>query len=133
MRELKKKFKRDVVFEYEVAGRVLRVHDDATFDRAMALAERSDNRLFVVIQDAAWKVAQAEDEEPDEPDLEEEVANHFPSYRPWSLDQGIADIAEKNRRENARNPQCLLRACSRLGPLCSSRPFLPHPLPTTHL
>lgn len=73
MRELKRLFKRDVVFEYEVAGRVIRVHDDATFDRAMALAEASGNRLFVVIQEAAWKIAQDEEEEPDEPDPEEEV------------------------------------------------------------
>ena len=75
LRQLKRDFKRDVIFEYEVAGRVCRVHDDATFDRAMALAERSGNKLFVVIQDAVWKTAPEEVVEQEEPEPEEQVSS----------------------------------------------------------
>ena len=74
LRQLKRDFKRDVIFEYEVAGRVCRVHDDSTFDRAMALAEASGNKLFVVIQDAVWKTAPEEEVEPEEPEPEEQVS-----------------------------------------------------------
>ena len=73
LRQLRRDFKRDVVFEYEVAGRVCRVHDDSTFDRAIALAEASGNKLFVVIQDAVWKTAPEEEVEPEEPEPEEQV------------------------------------------------------------
>ncbi len=73
LRQLKRDFKRDVIFEYEVAGRVCRVHDDSTFDRAMALAEASGNKLFVVIQDAVWETAPEEEVEPEEPEPEEQV------------------------------------------------------------
>ena len=69
---LKEKFKRDVIFEYEVGGRVLRVQDDGSFDRAMALAEGSGNRLYVVIQQAVWAEPVMEEIEPDEPEPEEE-------------------------------------------------------------
>eukprot|EP00291_Cryptomonas_curvata_P011867 CAMPEP_0172190464 /NCGR_PEP_ID=MMETSP1050-20130122/23130_1 /TAXON_ID=233186 /ORGANISM="Cryptomonas curvata, Strain CCAP979/52" /LENGTH=260 /DNA_ID=CAMNT_0012865345 /DNA_START=66 /DNA_END=845 /DNA_ORIENTATION=+ len=86
LRQLKRDFKRDVIFEYEVAGRVCRVHDDSTFDRAMALAEASGNKLFVVIQDAVWKTAPEEEVEPEEPEPEEQkimitCANRM-SYHP---------------------------------------------------
>lgn len=74
LRQLKRDFKRDVIFEYEVAGRVCRVHDDATFDRAMALAERSGNKLYVVIQDAVWKTAPEEEVEQEEPEPEEQAS-----------------------------------------------------------
>jgi hypothetical protein len=77
LRALKHKFKKDVIFEYEVAGRVCRVHDDSTFDRAMALAERSDGKLYVVIQDAVWKIAPEEEVEQEEPEPEEQASIHL--------------------------------------------------------
>ena len=72
LRNLKAAFKRHVIFEYEVGGRVIRVQDDQSFDRAMALAEASENKLFVVIQQAVWAEALLEEGEPDEPEPEEE-------------------------------------------------------------
>ena len=70
--KLKETFKRDVIFEYEVAGRILRVQDDSSFDRAMALAEGSDNKLYVVIQVAVWAEPPVEEVEPEEPEPEEQ-------------------------------------------------------------
>lgn len=72
LRKLKAQFKRDVIFEYEVNGRVIRVHDDESFDRAVALAEGSKNILYCVIQQAAWKENPVEEPEPDEPEPPEE-------------------------------------------------------------
>lgn len=73
LRDLKSEFKRDVIFEYEVGGRVIRVQDDSSFDRAMALAEGSGNKLYVVIQQAVWAEPVLEEVEPDEPEPEEEA------------------------------------------------------------
>jgi len=72
LQKLKEAFKRDVIFEYEVGGRVLRVQDDGSFDRAMALAEGSGNKLYVVIQQAVWAEPVMEEIEPEEPEPEEE-------------------------------------------------------------
>eukprot|EP00960_Hanusia_phi_P023650 698258-Hanusia_phi.AAC.1 len=44
--KLKRAFKRDVTFEYEVDGRIVRVQDDEAFDRAMELAESSGGKLY---------------------------------------------------------------------------------------
>lgn len=54
LRKLKEEFKRDVIFDYELHGRVMRVHDDEGFDRAMAVAERGGNVLYAVVQQAVW-------------------------------------------------------------------------------
>ena len=72
LRRLKEAFKRDVIFEYEVGGRVIRVQDDESFDRAIALAEGSGNRLYVVIQQAVWSEPVFEEPEPEEPEPEEQ-------------------------------------------------------------
>jgi pimeloyl-ACP methyl ester carboxylesterase len=72
LRMLKESFKRDVIFEYEVGGRVIRVQDDSSFDRAIALAEGSGDKLYVVIQEAVWAVPPLEEIEPEEPEPEEE-------------------------------------------------------------
>ena len=72
LRKLKEGFKRDVIFEYEVGGRVIRVQDDESFDRAIALAENSGNKLYVVIQQAVWSEPVFEEPEPEEPEPEEQ-------------------------------------------------------------
>ncbi|EKX34460.1 hypothetical protein GUITHDRAFT_166216 [Guillardia theta CCMP2712] len=72
LQKLKRAFKRDVIFEYEVDGRIVRVQDDEAFDRAMELAESSGGKLYGVIQQAMWKNPIIEDPEPDEPEPEEE-------------------------------------------------------------
>lgn len=69
--KLREEFNRDVIFDYELHGRVMRVQDDAGFDRAMAVAERGGNVLYVVIQQGVWSTKHVEEIEPEEPEPEE--------------------------------------------------------------
>ena len=71
LKKLREEFGRDVIFDYELHGRVMRVQDDQGFDRAMAVAERGGNILYVVIQQAVWSTKHVEEVEPEEPEPEE--------------------------------------------------------------
>eukprot|EP00960_Hanusia_phi_P032024 749620-Hanusia_phi.AAC.3 len=71
--KLRDTFKKDVIFEYEKDSQVFRVETDEAFDRAMEVAEASNCKLEVVIQQAVWLKPPMEEEEPDEPEPELEL------------------------------------------------------------
>jgi hypothetical protein len=53
-RQLKTEFGRDVVFEYECAGAVVRVETQADLDAAIEAADRAGHQLDVLVRKARW-------------------------------------------------------------------------------